>query len=108
MITDREAEDEESRREISFMNYFLSLSLSVCLSFSKSLDGEIMRDWAKIGVNVSRYRLLLSEFFFSSFIISRENIIGILMKRKKRCSNRISFSLIFLLFYFSFCFIDNY
>lgn len=98
MITDREAEDEESRREISFMNYFLSLSLclSVCLSFSKSLDGEIMRDWAKIGVNVSRYRLLLSEFFFSSFIISRENIIGILMKRKKRCSNRISFSVILL------------
>lgn len=75
---------------------WITFSLFVCLSFSKSLDGEIMRDWAKIGVNVSRYRLLLSEFFFSSFIISRENIIGILMKRKKRCSNRISFSVILL------------
>ena len=62
-----------------------------------------MRDWAKIGVNVSRYRLLLSEFFFSSFIISRENIIGILMKRKKRCSNRISFEIVKMVEYESRC-----
>lgn len=77
MITDREAEDEESRREISFMNYFLSLSLfvclSVCLSFSKSLDGEIMRDWARDwGQCVEVSASSIGIFFFIFYNITRK------------------------------------